>query len=218
MSTRSALVAGHTGLVGSQLLSLLLADAAYGQVKTVGRRAPAQAHPKLAVTVTELGALARLGTQLAADDAFCCLGTTLRAAGSRAAFERVDFHMVVDFARAARAAGAQRFFLVSSLSADPRSPIFYSRVKGRAEQALREVGFEALHIVRPSLLLGARGETRGMEELAQKLMPLFNRVMIGPIAKYRAVRADDVARALIELSRRDSSGAHVHTLPLAPGA
>lgn len=211
---RCAIIAGHTGLVGNQLLEQLLREGDYDQVKVVGRRAPTQRSPKLEVIQTELGALQRLGDRLAADDAYCCLGTTLRAAGSRAAFERVDFHMVVDFARAVRAAGARRFFLVSALSADPRSPIFYSRVKGRAEQALREVGFEALHIVRPSLLLGARSERRPGEDIAQKLMPLFNRVMLGPAAKYRAVRAEDVADALFRLSRREGSGAQVHTLPL----
>lgn len=214
--TRSAVVTGYTGLVGKCLVDRLLAGAEYGPITLVGRRAPAQSDQRLRFIQTELGALQRLGTELSADDAYCCLGTTLRAAGSRAAFERVDFHMVVDFARAAHAAGTKRFFLVSSLSADPRSPIFYSRVKGRAEQALGEIGFEALHILRPSLLLGARNEHRPGEAIAQRLMPAFNRLMVGPIAKYRAVRAEDVAEGLLALSRRKSVGVQIHTLPLAP--
>lgn len=196
-------------------MSRLLLDERYAKVKAVGRRAPPQAHPKLEAIETELGDLGPFGNRLAADDAYCCLGTTLRAAGSRAAFERVDYHMVVDFARAVHAAGVKRFFLVSSLSADARSPIFYSRVKGRTEQALREVGFEALHILRPSLLLGSRGEKRVVEDIAQGLAPLLNRLMAGPLAKYRAVRAEDVAAALLALSARSDSGVHLHTLPLA---
>lgn len=212
--TRTAIIAGHTGLVGRHLLEMLLRDPRYAAVKAVGRRAPAQAHPRLDVIQTELGDLGPFVTRLAADDAYCCLGTTLRAAGSRAAFERVDYHMVVDYARTARAAGATRFFLVSALSADARSPIFYSRVKGRTEQALREVGFEALHLLRPSLLLGARGEQRLVEDLAQRVAPMLNRLLPGPLAKYRAVRAEDVAAALLRLSEREDRGVHVHMLPL----
>jgi uncharacterized protein YbjT (DUF2867 family) len=214
--TRTAVVAGHTGLIGRHLLELLLEDARYQRVVAVGRRAPERTHVRLDVVTTELGELARLGGRLAADDAFCCLGTTIKAAGSKAAFERVDFHMVVDFARAAHAAGARRCFVVSSLSADPRSPIYYSRVKGRTEQALHEVGFDALHIVRPSLLLGERSESRPGEALAQRVAPLVGTFMRGPFAKYRPIDAGDVARALIALSRHgdDERGAFVHTLPL----
>lgn len=212
--TRTALVAGYTGLVGSHLVDLLLRDAEYGAVKLVGRRLPAQAHAKIETVQTELGDLGRLKARLTADDAFCCLGTTIKAAGSRAAFERVDYHMVVDFARAARAAGARRLFLVSSLSANPRSPVYYSRIKGRTEQALRDVGFEALHIVRPSLLLGERSEHRAGEALAQKFSPMFNALLPGALKKYRAAHAEDVAAALLALAKRDASGVFVHTLPL----
>lgn len=212
--SRSAIVTGYTGLVGSCLLDRLVSGNEYDPIKLVGRRAPGQSDPRLRLVQTELGDLRQLSGELSADDAYCCLGTTLRAAGSRAAFERVDFHMVVDFAREVHAAGAKRFFLVSSLSADPRSPIFYSRVKGRAEQALSEIGFEALHILRPSLLLGARQERRPGEAIAQKLMPAFNRLMIGPVAKYRAVHAEDVAGALLALARHPSGGVQIHTLPL----
>lgn len=214
--TRTAVVAGHTGLVGRHLLDLLLDDARYGRVIAIGRRAPERTHARLDVVTTELGELSRLGDRIAADDAFCCLGTTIKAAGSKAAFERVDYHMVVDFARAAHATGARRCFVVSSLSADPRSPVYYSRVKGRAEQALREVGFDALHIVRPSLLLGQRGEHRPGEALAQRVAPLIGPLMRGGLAKYRPVEARDVARAMQSLSHHgeDERGAFVHTLPL----
>lgn len=212
--SRIALVAGYTGLVGRQLLDRLIRDERYAQIKLVGRRAPELASAKLQTIVTELGQLEPLASQLVADDAYCCVGTTIRAAGSRAAFERVDFHMIVDFARAAHAAGVQRLVLVSSLSANPRSPVYYSCIKGRTEQAVREVGFETLHIVQPSLLLGARGEHRPGEALAQRAAPLLNALLPGPLRKYRAVAADDVAAALVELAWREDRGAFVHTLPL----
>jgi uncharacterized protein YbjT (DUF2867 family) len=212
--TRIAVVAGYTGLVGRHLLTQLVDDPRYAKVIAVGRREPAVVGAKLVFIESDLTDLAKIGARLAADDAFCCLGTTLRAAGSKAAFERVDYHMVVDFARAARAAGAKRMFMVSALSAAPRSPIYYSRIKGRAEQALREVEFDSLHIVQPSLLLGDRVEKRPGEGLAQKLAPALNPLMFGALAKYRAVRAEDVAHAMVELSRREDRGAFVHTLPL----
>lgn len=212
--SRTAVVAGYTGLVGRALLARLLEDPRCARVIAVGRREPPAAHVRLHVIKSDLSDLAKIGPQLAADDAFCCLGTTLRSAGSKAAFEAVDYHMVVNFARAAHAAGARRMVMVSSLSADPKSPIYYSRIKGRTEQALREVGFDSLHIVRPSLLLGERAETRVGEGLAQKIAPLLNPLMLGPLAKYRAISAEDVAAAMMELSRREDRGVFVHTLPL----
>lgn len=214
--SRTAIIAGHTGLVGSKLLRRLLAEPRYRQVIAIGRRRPDVAHERLETITADLAKLRQLPANLAPDDAFCCLGTTLRAAGSKAAFESVDFHMIVAFARAARAAGARRFFVVSALAADPRSLVYYSRVKGRTEQALREIGFESLHIVRPSLLLGPRQENRPAEAIAQKLAPLFGRMLLGPLAKYRAIEGDDVASEIMELSRRDGLGTQVHTLPLDP--
>lgn len=212
--TRTALICGTTGLVGRHLLARLLHDEQTLAIKSVGRRAPSQQHAKLTHIQTELGALDKLRMQLVCDDAYCCLGTTLKAAGSRAAFERVDFHMVVDFARAARAAGARRFFLVSSLSANPRSPVYYSRVKGRTEQAVREVGFETLHILRPSLLLGERQERRPGEALGQVLAPLINPLLRGTLEKYRAVSTESVAAAMFQLKQREDLGSFVHHLPL----
>lgn len=214
--SKTAIVAGHTGLVGRHLLARLLDDAHYSRVKAVGRRAPDVTHPKLEVIQTDMSALGKLGGRLAADDVFCALGTTMKAAGSKAAFEKVDYHMVVDLARAAHEAGARRFFVVSSLSANPRSPVYYSRVKGRMEQALRDVGFDTLEIVRPSLLIGERHEAKARigEALAQRVMPLVNPLMLGRLAQYRAIRGSDVAGAMLVLAARDEPGAHVRTLPL----
>lgn len=212
---RTALVAGHTGLVGRHLLQDLLDDPRYGQVIALGRRMPTITHPRLKAVQTDFTGLSALAPTLAVDEVFCCLGTTLKAAGSRAAFERVDYHMVVELARATRAAGAKAFLMVSSLSASPRSPVFYSRVKGRAEQAVTELGFERLHILRPSLLLGDREQRRTGEAIAGALMPLADVLLVGSLAKYRAIRGEDVARAMQQLAaREDLGGARVWTLPL----
>lgn len=212
--TRTALVAGATGMVGTALLQRLAADAGYREVRVIGRRPPALAGAKVRFIESDFGNLAALAHELAVDDVFCCLGTTIRKAGSQAAFERVDYQMVVDLARAAHQAGAKRFLVISAVGASERAAAFYSRVKGRMERAVRELPFEAVHIVRPSLLLGDRAERRPGEQAAQALAPWLSPVLRGPLAKYRAVPAEDVAAALVTLARRTAKGAHVHHLPL----
>jgi uncharacterized protein YbjT (DUF2867 family) len=211
---RTALVAGATGLVGTALLRRLAAEPGYAEIRVLGRRPPPGRPAKARFIATDFGDLAAHAAALAVDDVFCCLGTTIRAAGSRPAFERVDYHMVVDLARAAHKAGARRFLVVSAVGASARAATFYSRVKGRMEEAVRAVPFEAVHVVRPSLLLGARAERRPAEQLAQRVAPLLGPLMVGPLAKYRAVTADAVAAALLAFALQPATGAHVHHLPL----
>ena len=215
--SRTALVAGPTGLVGRLLLKRLLASSRYERVKVLSRRPLNHEEAKLEILLTDYSdtGLGQLGNRLAADDVFCCLGTTLRAAGSRAAFERVDYHMVVGVARAAKAAGAKQFLVVSAVGASSRFPaVFYSRVKARMEQAVADIGFDAVHILRPSLLLGDRAERRPGEDIAQRLAPLLIPLFVGPLKKYCPVRADDVAAAMEQLAARETRGVQVHHLPL----
>lgn len=210
---RTALIAGATGLVGDALLERLLADSRYSKVTVLARKTPHRIHPKLQVVKTDFTGLAALGGALLADDVYCCLGTTLRKAGSRAAFEKVDYHMVVDLARAAKRAGSTHFVVVSSIGASARSPVFYSRVKGRMEQTLADIGFKSLQIIRPSLLLGTRAERRAGEQLAQWVAPVFNLALRGPLRSYRAVGADEVADAMVEAAIAAKPGIHRHSLP-----
>ncbi|WP_434388023.1 oxidoreductase [Melittangium boletus] len=205
-SPRTALVAGASGLVGGALLDTLLEDARYREVHSLGRRPLPRPHPKLVQHTVDF---TRLDPQAlpAAQDAFCALGTTLKKAGSQAAFRAVDHDYVLAFAHAARRAGAQRFVLVSALGANARSRIFYNRVKGEAEDALRAVGFESLIIVQPSLLLGAREEPRP----AEQVMGAVSRVLaplLRPLAA-RPIEGRTVARALVALAWRDAPGTRV---------
>ena len=211
---RIAVVAGATGLVGSLLLRQLAESHDYAEIRVLGRRPPAHEAGKVRFIATDFSDLQAHAAELAVDDVFCCLGTTIRAAGSRPAFERVDYHMVVDLARIAQKAGARRFLVVSAVGASEHSAAFYSRVKGRMEKAVNQLPFEAVHIVRPSLLLGERKESRPGEKLGQRVAPLLSPFMLGPLAKYRAVSADEVAAALLELARSPARGAQVHHLPL----
>lgn len=212
--SRTAVLAGSTGLVGRELLNQLLAQREYSRVTVLGRSPPPREGGKIKFVATDFSNLDGLAADLAVSDVFCCLGTTLAKAGSDAAFERVDYHMVVDLARAAKKAGAKKFLVVSAAGASLKSPAFYPRLKARMEQAVSEIGFEATHILRPSLLLGARQESRPAERLFQMLAPFYSPFLRGPLRRYCPVRAAMVAAAMVQLALGSSAGTQVHHLPL----
>ena len=196
----TALIAGASGLVGGELLTQLLAAEEYDRVVAVSRRPLGRSHPKLTVVVADFGALEQVAAQLSCHDAFCCLGTTIKAAGSREAFRAVDHAAVLAFAWAAQRAGAKRFFLVSALGADPASRVFYNRVKGETEAALLVLDFATLGIFRPSLLLGRRAQFRLGERLLSALLWLVDPLLVGRLRKYRSIEAAVVARAMMRCS------------------
>ncbi|QHS10770.1 NAD-dependent epimerase/dehydratase family protein [Sinimarinibacterium sp. NLF-5-8] len=211
---RQAWIAGASGLVGQALVQQLLVHPAYEQVTAWGRRPLQGADPGLIEVrwPQPQEAVPLLARRV--DDGFCCLGTTLEKAGSRAAFTAVDLDLVVDFAHLCHAHGARRFVVISAVGAAADSLSFYARTKGRMEAALARVGFDALHIVRPSLLLGARAESRWAEDLGQKIAPLIAPLLSGRLARFRPVRAQDVAQAMLEVAQRQDRGVEVHHLPL----
>ena len=194
---RTALVAGATGLVGSQLLDLLLSSADFDAIHTLVRTATGRTDPRLVEHVIRFDDLDEYQIGATVTDAFCCLGTTIRAAGSRQAFVAVDRDYVVAFARLAQRSGCSRLAVVSAVGADRRSLFFYSRVKGEMEAALTDMGFDQLTILRPSLLLGARNEFRLGETVSAPFAVAARPLLGGPLKKYRAVRAETVARMLL---------------------
>jgi uncharacterized protein YbjT (DUF2867 family) len=200
-----ALVAGATGLVGSALVRRLAAVDAFGRVVPLVRRPVQWTHARIEPQLVDF---ARLDDEPAveATHAFCALGTTIAKAGSQEAFRRVDHDAVLAFARYARRSGAGRFLLVSSVGADPRASNFYLRVKGEVEQAVARVGFRSLLVVRPSLLLGEREESRPFEAAGRVLAPIVNLVLRGPLSRYAAVPADIVAGALVAGALDDGDG------------
>jgi len=198
MST--ALIAGASGLVGGHLLRQLLDHADYTRVVALVRRPLALSHPKLEQVMVDFVALEKVTADLKCDDAFCCLGTTIKEAGSRENFRAVDHVAVLAFAWVAQRNGARRFFVVSSLGANADSRVFYSRVKGEAEEALMVLGFGTLAIFQPSLLLGVRSKTRLGERLWAKVMWLFDPLLFGGLRKFRAIEAEVVARAMLRCS------------------
>ncbi len=194
MGDRRVLLAGATGLVGRELLQGLLADAAVAQVISLGRRLPDLQHAKLQAQRVDFAALPPLP---AADECYLALGTTIKVAGSQAAFRAVDFDANLAVAKAAQAAGVQRIGLVSAMGADAASAVFYSRVKGELEDALAALGFVGTVIARPSLLVGAR-ETLGQPVRAgERIGSAVGRVLGRLVpADYRPIEAAAVARAL----------------------
>ncbi|MET0981790.1 MAG: nucleoside-diphosphate sugar epimerase [Telluria sp.] len=198
---RRVLLAGATGLVGGEILRGLLADDTVAVVHVLARRPLATSHPKLQAQVVDFTALPSLPPL---DEAYLALGTTIKVAGSQAAFRAVDFDASLAVARAALAAGARRLGLVSAMGADAQSRVFYNRVKGELEEAVKELGFEALVIARPSLLLGDRGAlgqpARPGEHIGSVLARLLKPVIP---AHYRPIRALHVARALLAHVPRD---------------
>lgn len=206
----TALLLGATGLVGGHVLDLLLADPAYTRVTVLGRRPVARMHPKLDQRTADFTRLREdHAISFAVDDVFCCLGTTIAAAGSQEAFRRVDHDYVVSAARAAAEHGARRYLLVSAAGANARSRIFYNRVKGEAEDAVRAQPLDGAVILRPSLLLGERTETRTGEQWAQRIMPALDWMMVGPLRRYRAIEAATVARAMVRLAKEKTRGVRV---------
>ena len=205
----TALIAGASGLVGGLLLRRLLDAPEYDRVVSVGRRRLDLEHPKLVQIITDFAALERLPEPLRGDDAFCCLGSTIRQAGSRAAFRAVDQAAVLAFAWSAQRGGARSFAVVSSLGADAKSRVFYNRVKGETEDALRVLGFDTLGIFRPSLLLGRHPPSRFGEKIAAALLAFSRPLLVGGWRKYRAIEAEVVARAMVRSAKRAAGGARV---------
>lgn len=197
----TALIAGASGLTGGHLLRGLLEADEYDRVISVARRRLDLEHEKLEQVVAEFNALEKIGDTISgADDAFCCLGTTLRKAGSREAFRAVDQGAVTAFAWAAQRAGVRRFFTVSSVGANPESRFFYQRVKGEAEEALQVLRFATLGIFRPGPLRGHRRDRRPAESAALAALWFLEPLMFGRFARYRPIEAATVARAMLRCS------------------
>lgn len=204
------LLAGATGLTGGHCLTKLLADQDISQVIVLSRRPLTTTHPKLTVQVIDFEHLRDQASQIQADAALCCLGTTHRAAGSPDAFAKVDHIYVAEFGKWASAQAVPRFVLVSAVVADASSPVFYNRIKGRAENAVSEMRFKSVHLLRPSLLLGERAEHRLMEDWSKQMAPFWSLFAWGPFSPYRPVQAATVAEKMVTLAKSDEEGVHIH--------
>ncbi len=197
MTNCSFALLGASGLVGGHLLRILAADPSYSQGTLLTRRALGSAGGHVREEIVDFDHPESLRSYLAVDRVFCCLGTTIHKAGSQEEFRKVDCDIPVAVGREARAAGAREFLIVTAVGADPKSRVFYNRVKGDAEAALRALEFpDGLKIFHPSMLVGKREESRQGERLVMALMQATRPLFAGSLARYRAIDAEQVARAM----------------------
>ena len=211
---RVALLAGASGFVGGYVLDSLLDAPDFTRVFAISRRPLGREHPRLANRIVQFEKLETQLKGLQCQVAFCCLGTTMKQAGSEKAFRQIDHDLVLSFARVAKAAQAQRFIVVTSAGADASSKNLYLRVKGEVEQELERMGFQSLDILQPGLLLGwRRNDLRPLELLASVAMPLVNPFLSGSRIGFRGIAARTVAAAALGAARSGRRGVYRYTWP-----
>ncbi len=215
----TAIVIGATGLTGRALVAQLVNDARYVRVIACVR-APAKFDEKVVTHLVDFNALiaspetgARSFEKLDLPSpihAFCCLGTTIKVAGSQAAFRRVDLDAVLAFAKAMKCLGAAHIGVVSALGPSRKSPVFYSRVKAEMEEAVGEIGIASINFLRPSFLNGDRIQGRSGEKIGIALTKLIEPLLLGALRRYRVVHADAVAATLIREANTGTSGVKIN--------
>ncbi len=194
---KTALLLGATGLVGSQCLKYLLSDESYSSVKIITRRSLNSSNKKLIQYISGFDQLEKLREAFICVDVFCCLGTTIKKAGSKENFKKVDFWYSYHAAQLALKNGAKQFLLVSSIGADRDSRNFYLRVKGEVEEAISKLEYFSITIFQPSLLIGKREEFRVGEKVGEVLAKVFSPFWVGGLKKYKPVEADEVAKVMV---------------------
>ncbi|WP_155723969.1 NAD(P)H-binding protein [Bdellovibrio bacteriovorus] len=206
----SVCMVGASGLVGHELLVLLGLLDEISSVKAVTRSPLGRLPAGIENILLDFNKLKDYDSALKADIFVCCLGSTIKKAGSQEAFRKVDHDYVIEFAKVAERVGAQKFLVVSAMGADANSSVFYNRVKGEMENDLRTLKIPQIEVFRPSLILGDRKEQRAGEDIAQKLSPYVNPLLVGPLKKYRAIKASDIAKAMAIAILNFHPGFHVY--------
>ncbi|MFJ6264694.1 oxidoreductase [Lysinibacillus xylanilyticus] len=199
MGMRAAIVVGATGLTGTSLIEQLCENDEYVSVTVIARRAPAYTHPKLEVKIRNFDTLEEKDIEFA-QELYCCLGTTIKKAGSREEFEKVDFEYPLTIASLAKKRGIPHMLVITAMGANESSPFYYNRVKGKLEHDLMELGLQRLSIIRPSLLVGEREEFRLGEKAGEKVLKLVKPLLVGPLKRSRAIEASQVAKAMIVIA------------------
>ena len=202
---KRAVVFGSTGLVGKELLNELLGNDEFDKVISLARKDLTVSNPRLEqVRITDFSQLMNLKDKLNATIFFCCIGTTIKIAGSKEAFRQVDLFIPQEIAKLAELLSVPSLVIISSIGASYTSSNFYLRTKGEMEKTVRELYSGNLKIVRPSLLMGQRDEFRFGEKASVGFMKVFGWVFAGPLKKYKGIYAHDVARAMIKIAKLPS--------------
>ena len=206
MLKRNALIAGATGLVGSSLLRQLSENDVYEKILVLTRKPVDISNPKLIQHQIDFDQLESFRTDVRVDDVFCALGTTIKTAGSKDAFCKVDHDYVLSLGNWSAANAVQRFLVVSAMGADTGSWVFYNRVKGKMEKSVSRLNIPQIQVFRPALLMGNRAEKRAGEKMAQVVFEGLGFLFAGPLLKYKGIHADVVAGAMIKCAANDAKG------------
>ncbi|MCO1604157.1 NAD-dependent epimerase/dehydratase family protein [Desulfosporosinus nitroreducens] len=210
MLGKSALLVGASGLVGGELLTYLLNGKEYSKVLIFVRKTLGIKHPKLEERLIKFEDLAGYKDYFEVNDVFCCLGTTIKKARSQEAFKKVDLEYPLEIARLAKEMKAEKFLVISSMGANPKSSVFYSRIKGLLEQELKDISIKSLHIFRPSLLLGARREFRFSESASAFITKGISFIFVGSLKKYKPINAKTVAAGMYKAAQSETVGIHTY--------
>jgi uncharacterized protein YbjT (DUF2867 family) len=210
LNNKTALLIGATGLIGSELLKTLLNCKEYTKVIVLGRKSLVIDHLKLEEKIIDFNQLHSLRIDSQIDDVFSCLGTTIKKAKTQQAMRKIDVEIPLQVAKLTKALGAKHFLFVSALNANSQSAIFYSRMKGELEDEVKTIGFPSVSIFRPSLLLGKRQEFRLGEKLAEIFFYVFPFIFAGPLKKYKAIKAQTIAAAMLNAAQLHYAGVYVY--------
>ena len=212
MQAKTAVLLGATGLIGNHLLQLLLQDEHYSTIRALVRKPLPVIHPKLEARVTDFNDLHDFNTAMGSGDTiFCCIGTTMKKVkGNKALYHQIDVDIPVHAAQWGIDKGYSQFLVVSAIGANTKSSNFYLRLKGSMEESIHALPYPAIHIFRPSLLLGNREEVRKGEKIARHIMPALSFLLPGTLKKYRAIQAVEVAKAMLAAAQTAKAGVNVY--------
>jgi uncharacterized protein YbjT (DUF2867 family) len=206
-----AVIAGSTGLIGSKLLEILLAEPAYNEVIVLVRKETGRKHEKLREVVVDFAKLEDHAADIAGHAVFCCIGTTKKKTPNLDKYYEIEHDYPIKLAQLAAGNGVSQYHFVSSIGADKDSSAYYTKFKGQTEHDLQQLNFKTLHIYRPSLLTDDRKEFRLIEKMATGLMYVVNPLLIGSLKKYRSIPAQTVAHAMYNQSITKNEGVFIHS-------
>jgi uncharacterized protein YbjT (DUF2867 family) len=207
---RKAIIAGATGLIGSELLNLLLESSDYQEVISISRREISMQHKKLVQLIINFDELEKHARALKGDVIFCCLGSTRKKTPDLSIYRKVDHTYPLQLGKIAKDNSIKQYHLVSAIGADVNSSNFYTKMKGETEADLAHLNLPCLHIYQPSVLTGDRKESRPLEKLSIAVMKVVNPLLFGSLKKYKSIPAAMVARAMYKQSLKPETGLFIH--------
>ena len=203
MTIKNAIILGATGLTGNILLNKLLTDSRYNKIKIFTRKPLRLENTKVTEILCDLLDVESYKDNFFADDVFCCIGTTTEKTPNKELYKKIDYGIPVNSAKLCKQNGIKTFVVMSSMGANAKSSIFYSRTKGEMEKAVLEQNIKNTYILRPSIIGGNRNESRFTEKIGLTAMKIFNPLLVGSLRKYRTINAETIANTMIHLANNN---------------